>query len=129
MPTPRKSAERSTPARRSPAKKTSARASSNGQSESAGTPRKRAAAPRKSLRAIAVGAAAELAELIGQMPEGIVGVEKTDDGWQVQLEVVESRRIPETTDILAIYEVDVDTDGSVTGYRRLHRYVRGRTEE
>ncbi|MEU4392599.1 gas vesicle protein [Kribbella sp. NPDC023855] len=129
MPTPRKSAERSTPAKRSPAKKTSARASSNGQSESAGTSRPRASAPRKSLRAIAVGAAAELSELIGQIPEGIVGVEKTDDGWRVQLEVVESRRIPETTDIMAIYEVDVDPDGAVTGYRRLQRYVRGRTEE
>jgi hypothetical protein len=81
------------------------------------------------LRTIAVTAARELSELIGQAPEGIVGVERDEDGWRVQVEVVESRRIPETTDILAVYEVDVDSDGAVTGYRRLKRYVRGQTEE
>jgi hypothetical protein len=78
---------------------------------------------------IAVAAAAELAQLIGQTPEGIVAAEKGEDGWRVQVEVVESRRIPETTDILAVYEVDVDDDGAVTGYRRLNRYVRGRIQE
>jgi hypothetical protein len=81
------------------------------------------------LRTIAVAAAKELAELIGQVPEGIVAAEKVDDGWRVQVEVVESRRIPETTDILAVYEVDVDNDATVTSYRRLNRYVRGRIRE
>jgi len=78
---------------------------------------------------IAVTAARELSELIGQTPEGIVAVERDENGWRVQVEVVESRRIPETTDIMAVYEVDVDSDGAVTGYRRLHRYVRGQIEE
>jgi Gas vesicle synthesis protein GvpO len=125
MATPRKSTQRSTSAKRRPPAKSSTRASRNGQSESTGT---RRAAP-KSLRMIAVTAARELSELIGQVPEGIVGVERDEDGWRVQVEVVESRRIPETTDILAVYEVDVDSDGDVTGYRRLKRYVRGQTEE
>jgi hypothetical protein len=70
-----------------------------------------------------------LADLIGHVPEGIVATEKTDDGWRVQVEVVESRRIPETTDIMAVYEVDLDAEGVVTGYRRLNRYVRGRFRE
>jgi DNA mismatch repair ATPase MutL len=109
---------KSTAKRSTPAKRTPDRASQNGQAE----------AP-KSLRTIAVSAARELAQLIGQAPEGIVGVEKRDDGWLVQVEVVESRRIPETTDILAVYEVDVDNDGTVTGYRRRDRYVRGRIQE
>jgi hypothetical protein len=47
----------------------------------------------------------------------------------VLVEVVESHRIPETTDIMAVYEVDVDNDGAVTGYRRRDRYVRGRIQE
>lgn len=128
MATPRKATQRSTPAKRSPARKTTSRASSNGQGESGGTTRKRQPAP-KSLRSIAVGAAAELSQLIGQVPEGIVAAEKVEDGWRVQVEVVESRRIPETTDILAVYEVDVDNDGTVTSYRRLNRYVRGRIKD
>ncbi len=40
--------------------------------------------------------------------------------------MLELRRIPNTTDVLAIYEVTVDSDGDLEGYRRLHRYVRGR---
>ena len=35
------------------------------------------------------------------------------------------RRIPDTTDVLALYEVDVDSDGDLEGYRRLRRYARG----
>jgi len=78
---------------------------------------------------VAISAAHELSELIGQSPEGIVAVEKRDEGWLVQVQVVESRRIPATTDILAVYEVEVADDGSVTGYRRADRYVRGRIQE
>jgi Gas vesicle synthesis protein GvpO len=81
------------------------------------------------LRTVAIGAAAQLAELIGRTPQAIVGVEKVDDGWRVLVEVVESRRIPETTDIMAVYEVDVSGGGDVSGYRRVSRYVRGRIEE
>jgi hypothetical protein len=127
MATPRKSTQRSTTAKRRPPDETSTRSSSNGQRESTGTARNRRPAPK--LRTIAVTAAAQLSELIGHAPEGIVAVERGEDGWRVQVEVVESRRIPETTDILAVYEVDVDNDGDVTGYRRLNRHVRGQIEE
>jgi hypothetical protein len=41
------------------------------------------------------------------------------------VEVVEVRRIPDTTDVLALYEVEMDTDGAMEGYRRLRRYARG----
>jgi hypothetical protein len=83
----------------------------------------------RSMRTVATRAASELTGLIGRQAEGVVGVEQVDDGWRVQIEVVESRRIPDTTDILAIYEVDLDTDGEVTAYRRRDRYVRGRFRE
>lgn len=81
------------------------------------------------MRAVAVNAARELADLIGRTAESIIGVEKQDSGWSVQVQVVESERIPATTDILAVYEVEVDDDGAVLGYRRTGRYVRGRIQE
>ena len=31
----------------------------------------------------------------------------------MQVEVLEVRRIPDTTDVLALYEVEVDTDGDL----------------
>ena len=45
--------------------------------------------------------------------------------WKVLVAVVEVPRIPETTDILALYEVMTDEDGDLESYRRLRRYARG----
>ncbi|GAB3260099.1 gas vesicle protein GvpO [Arthrobacter pigmenti] len=69
----------------------------------------------------------QLQELTNRDAEGIVGIEKNDDGgWTVTVEVVEGRRIPNTADVLAEYSVTVDSEGDLTGYSRLSRYVRGR---
>jgi hypothetical protein len=154
MATARRTTEQGGTAKKAPAKRTAAKKSSarrTAAKESGADPtdaRRRASpgtsgadsrdhasedAPRtrrpRSMRGVAARAASELTDLIGRQVEGVVGVEQGDDGWHVQVEVVESRRIPDTTDILAIYEVDVDPDGEVTAYRRLDRYVRGRFRE
>ena len=71
----------------------------------------------------------QLAELTGQKVEGLSGIHRNDDGWVANAEVLELRRIPETSDVLATYEVNLDDDGSVTGYRRVRRYTRAQTEE
>jgi hypothetical protein len=71
----------------------------------------------------------QLAELTGQKVEGLSGIHRNDDGWVVTAEVLELRRIPETTDVMATYEVTLDDDGSLTGYRRARRYTRAQTEE
>jgi hypothetical protein len=47
----------------------------------------------------------------------------------VQVEVVEVHRIPNTTDVLALYEVQADERGSLLGYRRVKRYARGAPRE
>jgi len=70
----------------------------------------------------------ELEELVGCPAEGVTGISKTDHGWTVQVEVLEVGRVPETTDVMAGYEVSVDSDGNVTGYRRLRRYLRAEVE-
>ena len=74
---------------------------------------------------VAALASQHLLELTGKASEGVIGLEKADDGWKVEVEVLELRRVPNTTDILATYEVSVDGNGDLIGYRRLHRYVRG----
>ncbi len=114
---------------------TTKKATSEG-SESDATPRKRApakrsAAPRASAPKrptaikVAQSAARQLLELTGREAEGVTGLERTDDGWKILVEVVEVRRIPDTTDVLALYEVAVDEDGDLESYRRLRRYTRG----
>jgi hypothetical protein len=83
--------------------------------------------PRLSALKVARSAAEQLAELTGREPECVVGIESLDHtGWRVDLEVLESRRIPDSTDVLAIYEVEVDTSGELLGYHRSRRYIRGR---
>ena len=81
-------------------------------------------APRDAARR----ASAELAELLGREPEGIVSMERTDDGWRIGVEVIEVHRIPDTADLLAEYEVDARPGGQLTGYRRVRRYARGKAD-
>lgn len=74
-------------------------------------------------------AMSELAELLGREPEGMISVERVDDGWRIGVEVVEVRRIPDTADVLAEYDVDADGEGHLMGYRRARRYARGRVRD
>lgn len=116
--TTKKSTTKKSTAKRSPATK-------------ATQPRSGADAPRVSARQkktasmIAASAARQLLELTGKQAEGVTGLERFEEGWIVQVEVVEVRRIPDTTDVLALYEVEVDPDGEMVGYRRVRRYTRG----
>ncbi|MEU3498835.1 gas vesicle protein GvpO [Kitasatospora cineracea] len=71
-------------------------------------------------------AAAQVRAMTGRSPEGVTSVERTEDGWRIGVEVVESHRIPDSTDILALYRVDLDHDGDLRSYRRESRYHRGR---
>jgi hypothetical protein len=86
---------------------------------------KAAARPRATAGEVARHAAAELAELIHKQPGDVTQLTRADDGWCVHVEVVELRRIPDTTDMMALYEVMTNEHGSLEGYRRLRRYVRG----
>jgi hypothetical protein len=78
---------------------------------------------------VAEQAAGQLSDLLGREPEAVTGLRRTDDGWTVQVEVLELRRVPNTTDVLALYDVEVDGQGELVGYRRVRRYVRGTPSE
>ncbi|MEU8958011.1 gas vesicle protein [Streptomyces sp. NPDC048518] len=67
-----------------------------------------------------------LSDLIGHPAEGVSAVCPTEsDGWRVCVDVLEVPRIPDTTSLLATYEVDLDAHGRLTQYRRVRRYRRG----
>lgn len=75
----------------------------------------------------AAGRATEsLSKLIGHPCDGCSEVSPTDDGgWLVCVDVVEVARIPDTTSLMATYEVELGEDGSLRRYRRVRRYRRG----
>jgi hypothetical protein len=69
-----------------------------------------------------------LTDMAGLEPVAMTSVEPTDgDGWLVEFEVLEQERIPSSSDILAIYEVEVDPDGELVAFRRTNRFLRGQT--
>lgn len=49
----------------------------------------------------------------------VSGLAKIDGGWQVEVDVVEVPRIPDSASLLATYRVTTDEAGDVTGYDRL----------
>lgn len=71
----------------------------------------------------------QVSELTGRRPEGVTALERTEQGWRVGVEVVETHRIPDSTDILAVYEAELGTDGELISYRPTTRYARGRGDE
>lgn len=82
--------------------------------------------PRMSAEQAADRGVRYIARFTSKEPETVTQIARSDSGWLVGVEVVEDRRIPSSSDILAVYEVQIDRDGEVDGYRRCARYSRGR---
>jgi hypothetical protein len=74
-------------------------------------------------------ARAQLEEMMGRPAESVLGMLRDGEGWKVTFEAVELQRVPASTDVLGSYEVDVDGNGDVVGYRRVRRYFRNRAGE
>ncbi|MGP4084391.1 gas vesicle protein GvpO [Streptomyces sp. KR55] len=70
----------------------------------------------------------QLAELTGMAAETVSSFEQAEDGWSLEVEVLELARVPDTMSLMASYRVDLDPDGQLTGYRRVRRYERGRAD-
>jgi hypothetical protein len=67
----------------------------------------------------------ELKSITGSDVERVCGFEPLADGWQMQMEVVELSRTPNTQDLLALYDVQLDSEGSVLGFDRIAHRTRG----
>ncbi|MGP4006689.1 gas vesicle protein GvpO [Streptomyces sp. 4N124] len=70
----------------------------------------------------------QLGDMIGMTAETVSSFEKTDGGWSLAIEVLELARVPDTMSLMASYQVDLDEQGQLTGYRRVLRYERGRSD-
>jgi hypothetical protein len=79
---------------------------------------------QQSAKELVRSAVSELQGLIGRPIEAVTGIEKNGSEWTVTVEVVELQRIPNTTDVLGVYEVTMNKDGELTGTRRTRRFYR-----
>ncbi|GFG53263.1 gas vesicle protein GvpO [Mycolicibacterium agri] len=69
-----------------------------------------------------------ITEMTEAEPARMTSAAPTDEGgWIIEVETVEDRRIPSSADILALYEVELDSNGEMLAYHRTRRYMRGQT--
>jgi gas vesicle protein GvpO len=146
--TTKKAPTKRTSAKRSEAKKTSAKKTTAKKSSAESTPARKTTSrtSRSAAKATAEpaptrtsdgrsgsGGGAQMAgvavefvrQLTGRTPESVTGLQRSEDGWRVAVDVLELERIPSTTDVLATYEVTLDGQGELQGCSRVHRYLRG----
>jgi hypothetical protein len=85
--------------------------------------------PQLSVAKIGQRGLRQIAELTGREPEGVSGIEPSEEGWLVTVEIVEIARIPSSTDVLGTYQAELDMDGELVSYRRVRRYSRGQGDD
>lgn len=73
---------------------------------------------------IAVRAKAALARITGLPADRVSAVALEPDGWRVTVDLIELKRIPPATDVLAAYEALFAPSGALMSYRRTIRYLR-----
>jgi len=83
---------------------------------------------RTSLVGLARRAAEYVRVLTGRHPESVISIERREGDWCLGVEVIETRRIPDSADILAVYEVLLTSAGNLVSYRRIRRYTRGQVD-
>jgi hypothetical protein len=83
---------------------------------------------RLSARELSEAALSTVEDLTGHSAEAVTGLEWDDELWQVTVDVLELARVPNTTDVMATYAVQLDARGTLRGYRRTGRYVRGQVD-
>jgi len=71
----------------------------------------------------------QITELLKQEPEIISSIEKSKDGWILQCDVLEKKSIPETFDILKIFEFKFDNEAKVIGFKQLKKIRRGEVNQ
>ena len=82
-----------------------------------------------SAKELADAAMDAVAELTGFEPESVSGLEWDGDAWVVNVDVLELSRIPQTTDVLATYAVELDDSGVLRSFKRTRRFNRAHVEE
>jgi hypothetical protein len=78
---------------------------------------------------LAERAKSQLAEVTGLKPETVSGAFKDEQGWHIELDMLEMSRIPTATDILGNYEMIVDKNGNMLKFERKRTRLRGEPME
>ena len=79
--------------------------------------------------AIAQHGKEQLAELTGLQPDTVSSLAQDEKGWRVSVEMIEMKRIPDSADVLASYQICLDGAGQLISYERGRRYTLSQVTE
>ena len=71
----------------------------------------------------------QMADVTGLKAEGVTRAFRDDEGWHVEVEMLEMSRIPTATDVLGDYEVLLADDGDLQRFERKRTRLRGEPME
>jgi hypothetical protein len=84
---------------------------------------------RLSAKQLTEAAVSAVSDLTGYEAESVAGLQWDGESWLVTVDVLELERIPNTTDVLGSYVVQLDDSGELLGYKRTRRFLRSQLEE
>ncbi|MGP1256159.1 MAG: gas vesicle protein [Kiloniellales bacterium] len=71
----------------------------------------------------------QLQEITGLEVATVSAMEEHEGGWRAYVNLVELRRVPSTSDVLATYEAILNAEGELETYKRLRRFLRGQVND
>jgi hypothetical protein len=70
-----------------------------------------------------------LTQLTGLKADTVSSMSNDAQGWHVSVDLIQLKRLPDATDVLATYEAVLDDEGNLVSYQRTRCYYRGATQE
>ena len=67
----------------------------------------------------------EISAVTGFNALSVVSLERAEDGWVGRVEVTELHRVPDTQDLVGVYEVHTDGDGDLMSWSRMSSHAKG----
>lgn len=67
----------------------------------------------------------QIKDLLSKEPETISSIERTEKGWRLQCEVLEKKAVPETFDLLKVFEFMLDNDARIQSFKQTKKIRRG----
>lgn len=69
-----------------------------------------------------------ITELMGKAPDSISSIEKNNEGWAVVCNILEKKAVPETYDLLKVFEIIFDKESKIVRFKQLKKIRRGDTD-
>lgn len=64
-------------------------------------------------------------DALNKQPESVSSLEKTEKGWKMEVEVLERKAVPDTFDLLSVFELSLDASGNILGFKQVKKIRRG----